>query len=113
MLISKKFRFESAHKLEDYKGKCENLHGHSYVLHVTIEGNIEKHGMVLDFHELKDLVNKYIIDRLDHTFLNDLVPVSTCENIAVWIWNELASCLKLHEVKLFETEDSWVIYRGK
>lgn len=113
MLITKKFGFEAAHKLINYNGKCENLHGHSYVLHVTLSGNLNQNGMVMDFNEMKEIVNKLVIDRLDHSFLNDLIPISTCENILLWIWNELSPHLNLYEITLFETENSWVTYRGK
>ncbi|NDK17823.1 MAG: 6-carboxytetrahydropterin synthase, partial [Zetaproteobacteria bacterium] len=79
--ITKHFDFETAHALYGYDGKCKNIHGHSYQLFVTLIGtpindpsNV-KHGMVMDFGELKALVNREIISKFDHTtVLNNLSP---------------------------------------
>ena len=112
MLITKKFRFEAAHRLDKYNGKCENLHGHSYVLEVSFTGEPKEDGMIMDFEYIKNIVNERIIQKLDHKLLNDLIPIATCENIAKWIWNELQD-YKPYEIKLFETIDSWITYNGK
>ena len=69
--------------------------------------------MVFDFFELKKIVNQKILDRLDHHFLNDIIPQSTAENIAIWIWNELKSEVPLYQIKLWETPTSYVIYEGE
>jgi 6-pyruvoyltetrahydropterin/6-carboxytetrahydropterin synthase len=54
-----------------------------------------------------------VIQRLDHRFLNDLIPLSTAENISVWVWEQLKTDLPgLCQVEVFETEDNCVIYRG-
>ncbi len=70
--ITKKFDFEAGHALYGYDGKCKNLHGHSYKLLVTVIGtpiddpeNV-KHGMVIDFGDLKRIVNEQIINLFDH-----------------------------------------------
>ncbi len=73
--ITKQFRFEAAHALWGYDGACRNIHGHSYILHVTLIGkpvadlHHPKYGMVLDFSVLKNIVNELIIDPFDHALL--------------------------------------------
>ena len=73
--ITKKFRFEAAHALYGYDGKCKNIHGHNYNLFVTIIGvpvsdssNV-KYGMVMDFGDLKKIVNSEIIEKFDHSVI--------------------------------------------
>ena len=75
--ITKEFNFETGHALHGYDGKCKNIHGHSYKLFVTVIGvplqdsNHVKYGMVIDFSDLKAIVNKEIVDKFDHaTVLN-------------------------------------------
>ncbi|MFA7401023.1 MAG: 6-carboxytetrahydropterin synthase [Bacteroidales bacterium] len=73
--ITKIFHFEMAHALMNYDGLCRNIHGHSYQLEVTVKGNINHHtdnakkGMVMDFSDLKQIVNKHIIEHYDHALL--------------------------------------------
>jgi 6-pyruvoyltetrahydropterin/6-carboxytetrahydropterin synthase len=116
MLISKEFKFDSAHNLVNYKGKCENLHGHTYRLRVTLKGEPIEDGMIMDFTKLKQVVEDSVIDKLDHSYLNDIIEQSTAENIAQWIWDELspkfnlANC-SLYEIRLWETENSFVTIR--
>jgi len=118
-LISKEFKFDAAHNLVNYHGKCENLHGHTYRLRVTLKGEPNpKDGMIIDFSILKKIVKEKIIERMDHHYLNDLVPQSTAENLIRWIWNELTSDLntpttELYELKLWETETSFVTLRAE
>lgn len=111
--VTKEFTFEAAHKLNNYEGKCANLHGHTYRLHVTAQGSIRKNGMVLDFVELKQIVSEKVLDKVDHTYLNNLIKQPTAENIVVWIWNILSKNLPLSELSLWETPTSWVTYRGE
>ncbi len=118
MLLSKEFKFDSAHNLIEYHGKCENLHGHTYRLRVTIEGTPGDDGMVLDYGILKSIVKEKIIRRTDHHYLNDIVPQSTTENLVMWMWTELYKPLSstlyhLYEIMLWETETSFVTYRGE
>ena len=134
--VTKCFRFEASHHLINYKGKCSNLHGHSYKLEVTASGNIlsfedeplfspEKcvatDGMVLDFSKIKSLVNEVIIDRYDHSNLNNYFKNPTAEVMAVEIYSILNECflsgycgrgINLESVKLWETEDSYAEYKG-
>ncbi|SNX54315.1 6-carboxytetrahydropterin synthase QueD [Thermoanaerobacterium sp. RBIITD] len=113
MKVTKIFTFDSAHNLTKYNGKCENLHGHTYKLEVTVEGELDDEGMVIDFEILKDIVNKVIIDKLDHHYLNEVFGFNTtCENIITWMWKELKPELKseryeLYKIKLWETPTSF------
>jgi 6-pyruvoyltetrahydropterin/6-carboxytetrahydropterin synthase len=120
ILVTKEFKFSSAHFLTQYYGKCEHLHGHNYKLAVTIEGHIFENGLVVDFAILKKIVKEKIIDKLDHQNLNDFFKNPSAENIAMWIWNELKDFstllkkesdfynVKLYKIKLWETENNYV-----
>jgi len=105
-------------------GKCNNPygHGHNYTLEVTVAGEIDPTtGMVLDLKELKELLNREVLQLLDHRFLNKEVPafaqlIPTTENIAIYIWRLLASKLprgRLHRIRLYETRDLYVDYYGE
>jgi len=100
-----------------------NGHGHNYVLEVTLEGEADPAtGMVFDLKTLKEIIQQEVVDSMDHRFLNYEVPpfdrlVPTAENVAAEIWRRLAphfenSAARLHNVRLFETEDLYVDYRG-
>lgn len=117
MFVSKDFKFDAAHNIVDYHGKCETLHGHTYRLRITLQGSPADDGMILDFTILKKKVKEKVVDRLDHSYLNDIVPQSTTENMAQWIWRELAEELKgenyeLYEIILWETDTSFVTLRA-
>lgn len=111
MLVTRRFKFDSAHHLPGYPGKCARPHGHGYRLEVTVEGPVREDGLVFDFYDLKRIVNERVVDRLDHRDLNEILEVPSAENIALWIWNELSE-LPLSQVRLFESEDSWVTLRA-
>ena len=117
MLVTKHFQFDSAHNLPNYHGKCERLHGHTYLLQVTIEAPIDPDsGMALDFAILGEIVEREVVSVLDHQYLNEMIPVSSAENVTLWIWKKLEGKLpraKLHEIKLHETPSSSVTYRGE
>jgi 6-pyruvoyltetrahydropterin/6-carboxytetrahydropterin synthase len=100
-------------------GKCNNPHGHghNYVLEVTVAGEPDpRTGMVLDLKELKDILQREILDRMDHRFLNVEVPelagrIPTTETIAMTIWQLLEPRIhqgRLHRVRLYETPDLFV-----
>lgn len=111
--------FNAAHKLRDYRGKCESLHGHNWSVDVTVGSKkLNKIGMVMDFTELKRAVY-ILLENLDHKFLNELEPFKkinpTSENIARYIYNGLKKVCKKHKVKLMnvmvgETPTSAAIY---
>ena len=134
--VTKEFRFEGAHALQDYDGKCRHIHGHSYRLFVTVKGepnpslNHPKSGMVVDFSDLKKVVNKTILEPFDHALIlrndsalateiaeaySNVVIVDfqpTCENLATYFAHTVAKKLpaeiKLHSVRLYETPTSYV-----
>ncbi len=105
-------------------GKCNNPHGHghNYTLEVTVKGQVDgRSGFVVDLKELKDIMNREVIDALDHRFLNKEVPefadaIPTTENLAISIWDRLKSKLKLaelHRIRVYETPDLFVDYYGE
>jgi 6-pyruvoyltetrahydropterin/6-carboxytetrahydropterin synthase len=104
-------------------GKCNNPHGHghNYVLDVTVAGEVDATtGMVIDVKELKKLLEREVLEIVDHRFLNKEVPafatkIPTSENVAVQIWDWLAPKLargKLYRIRLYETPDLFVDYYG-
>ncbi|XP_067914052.1 6-pyruvoyl tetrahydrobiopterin synthase [Heterodontus francisci] len=105
-------------------GKCNNPngHGHNYKVEVTVRGEVNPlTGMVINITELKEHMQKAIIEPLDHKNLDKDVPyfanlVSTTENVAVYIWDNLQKRLPpnlLYEVKVHETDKNIVVYRGE
>lgn len=117
--ICKRFRFEAAHQLPNHKGKCANLHGHSYRVDVTIRGNIQDPttaesdaGFVTDFGDVSEVMKPMIEKYFDHKFLNESigVPRTTAEMIAVWVFKYIfmsAPHLPVIGVEVWETEDSY------
>jgi 6-pyruvoyltetrahydropterin/6-carboxytetrahydropterin synthase len=81
--ISKIFSFEAAHALDGYDGACANIHGHSYKLEVSIAGEISsENGMLLDFHDLKKMVQTELLDKFDHALLlNSSTEVAIIETL--------------------------------
>lgn len=118
MFLKKSFTFDAAHRLERYHGKCEALHGHTYKLQVTLEGNPDSEDMIMDFTQLKDLIKERVISRLDHAFLNEIISQPTAENIAIWIWRQIDGEIQrdncsLFSVEVWETANSSVlVHRG-
>ncbi len=68
MKIAKEFHWEMGHRLPEHFGKCKNIHGHSYKMIVEIEGDVLESGMVMDYYDLKKIVNP-IVEELDHAFM--------------------------------------------
>lgn len=82
-----------AHRLFDYDGPCESLHGHNYRVQVTYAGNeLDRFGMLVDFGDIKKVFHA-VLDTLDHTYLNDLPPFRdvspSAENIAAYIFHQM------------------------
>jgi len=113
--------FAAGHALRNYHGKCENVHGHNYRCQVTVEGaELDSIGLLVDFVELKRVVHS-VLDRLDHTWLNEFPPFHeinpSAENIAKYIYDEVHTGLGTREgvrlsfVKLWETDTASAIYR--
>lgn len=90
--------FAAGHYLRNYKGKCENPHGHNYKVQVTLRGaELDKAGLLLDFKDVKDVM-KNVIERLDHQMLNDIEPFRhlnpSAENIAKYFFDHTNDQLK-------------------
>ncbi len=132
--VTRRAQFSAAHRLHNPKlseeenrriyDKCNNPsgHGHNYDVEVTVAGEPEPEtGMVIDLKILKRLLHEHVIDKLDHKHLNydvefmqDVIP--TAENIAIKIWEQLEPHIqngKLYSVKLFESQNNFVDYRGR
>ncbi len=111
-------RFSSAHRLRNYNGKCENLHGHNYRVEVVVYGDKLVNGMLIDFVLLKQKLDG-IIKFLDHAYLNDIKPFTelepSAENIAEYIYTTLSENftgrVHLSCVKVWESDDNWALYR--
>lgn len=117
--ITKVFTFDSAHHLNDYPGKCKNIHGHTYKLEVTLKGIPDKNGLVIDFHDLSDLVEREILSKVDHKYLNDLFDFNpTCEMLGLWIWEQMSKSMSgmncdLDKIVLWETPTSYITIEAK
>jgi 6-pyruvoyltetrahydropterin/6-carboxytetrahydropterin synthase len=105
-------------------GKCSNPngHGHNYILEVTIAGEVNPDsGYLIDLKLLKEIIQKNVIQKVDHKNLNldvDFLSgkIPTVENIAIGIWDQLVDKIpagKLYSIKLHETENNYVEYKGK
>ena len=136
MLISRRAEFSASHicrsaQLSDEEnvrlygaGANANGHGHNYVLEVSLEGKPDPAtGMIYDLMDLKDVMMREVVDPMDHRHLNHEIPpfdkvIPTTENLAIEIWRRLEpefvnAPARLHRVRLYETEDTFVDYLGK
>jgi 6-pyruvoyltetrahydropterin/6-carboxytetrahydropterin synthase len=132
--ITRRERFSAAHRVfnpalsdeENFRvfGQCSNpnWHGHNYVLEVVVSGNIDPGtGYLLDLKELKTIIRKHVIDKLDHKninvetdFMKGIIP--SAENLTIAVWNQLYDKIprgRLYSVKLYETENNYFEYRGE
>jgi len=113
--------FAAAHRLEDYHGKCEELHGHNFKVEVLVQGEaIGEGGMLLDFAILKGRL-KEILEELDHKYLNEIPffkeRASSSEYLALYIYDRLKVLLGsevviLREVRVWESENAYAAYGG-
>jgi 6-pyruvoyltetrahydropterin/6-carboxytetrahydropterin synthase len=133
--ITRRERFSAAHRMyreewsdeENFRffGKCSNpnWHGHDYVLFVTVKGEpSDELGFFMNINTLKQIIKEKIIDKVDHRNLNLEVGfmnsrITTTENLAIAIWNELKPAIEkegaiLHCVKISETENNTIEYYG-
>jgi len=114
--------FAAGHYLRNYKGKCENPHGHNYKVRVTLTGKeLDKAGLLLDFKDLREVM-KHVIERLDHQMINDVAPFTvlnpSAENLAKYFYDESNSRLQqatngrvhIKSVMIFETETTTAMY---
>lgn len=113
--------FSAAHRLRDYNGKCERLHGHNYKVVVCARANsLGPGGMVMDFGELKAAAHT-VADRLDHAYLNDIPPFDrlepSAENIAAYFFEQVSKQLNengnmLYSVSIGESDTSRATFIG-
>jgi len=132
--VTRRVSFSSAHRLNNAAltpeensrifGKCNNpnYHGHNYVLEVVVAGEIDPAtGYVFDLKILKEILNEHILSKVDHKNLDldvDFLKgvITTTENLAVAIWKQLEDKIphgKLYSVKLYETENNYIEYKGE
>lgn len=109
MQICKSFVFDACHFLPYHDRRCKFMHGHTYHMEICIQNRVlQETGMVIDFGELKAIVNEDIIDSFDHGFLNEYIDYPTCEMMVTWIWAVLSRRVKgLHHIKVYETDGSY------
>ncbi len=111
--VTKQFRFEAAHTLPNHNGKCKNLHGHSYLLEITVSGEKQtsgpQEGMIIDFGDMTKIVEEHIVKKWDHQFLNDTLSfVTTAENLAEECFRILESQgLSVEKIRLWETSKAF------
>lgn len=115
--VTRVFTFDAAHKLEDYVGKCNHLHGHTYQLELTVRGIPDQRGIVVDFGDLKTIYKRHYEPLLDHTYLNETLPLvnTTAENLAIWFfdyWEEHVRAahpgIEPMRIRLWETPNAFV-----
>jgi 6-pyruvoyltetrahydropterin/6-carboxytetrahydropterin synthase len=132
--VTRRLRFNAAHRVHNPElsdeenrrlfGKCNNpnWHGHNYVLEVSVAGEIDpRTGYVMDLGHLRDVVEREVIEQVDHRnmnidvdFMRGIIP--TAENIVVQCWraiDALVAPAKLTRLRLWETENNYVEYEGK
>lgn len=121
--VSVERTFAAGHALRQYRGKCENVHGHNYRVRVTMEGEqLNSIGLLVDFVDMKRVLDA-IIERLDHQFINDVAPFDvlnpSAENMARYFYEEMTQGLtggevpvRIAEVKIWETDTTIATYRS-
>src|SRR5271169_1606498 len=113
--------FAAGHALRNYRGKCENVHGHNYRVRVTVQGEkLDDIGLLVDFLDVNRLISG-TVEYLDHRFINDLPPFDrlnpSAENIAQYFYEKVSGGLKsdvaarVSEVQVWETDVSSAVYR--
>ncbi|MEM9451309.1 MAG: 6-carboxytetrahydropterin synthase [Cyanobacteria bacterium P01_E01_bin.6] len=128
-IINRRAQFSASHRywlpdLSDEEnttqfGLCARApgHGHNYVLYVSMEGDLDEFGMVLNLSDVKHVIKDEVTSQLDFSYLNDVWPefqqtLPTTENVARAIWNRLAPHLPLVRIQLFEHPELWADYEG-
>ena len=114
--------FSSGHYLRNYKGKCENPHGHNYKIRVTLAGEqLDKAGLLLDFKDLREVM-KHVIERLDHKMINDIEPFTvinpSAENLAKYFYDQTSQQLadmtagrvRVKDCTIWETDTTTATY---
>jgi 6-pyruvoyltetrahydropterin/6-carboxytetrahydropterin synthase len=101
-------QFAAGHYLRNYRGKCENPHGHNYKVQVTLQGQeLDEAGLLLDFKLLKQVMRP-VVDRLDHQMMNDLEPFieqnPSAENLARYFYRMTGGRVRVKECLVYETD---------
>ncbi len=113
-----KASFAAAHRLREYEGNCERLHGHNWKVEAAVESDrLDSRGMAIDFRVIKAALNG-ILDRLDHGYLNDVPPFTeenpSSENLARYLYDELSRMIpepaRVCRVIVWESEDARAEY---
>lgn len=115
LTITKIFEFDAAHYLPAYEGKCAKTHGHRWKIEVEVEGDIKDYGpcvgMIMDFSDLKKIVDEHIIDLFDHSLLNNHFLNPTAEMMISIIVGRLITLLpptvRLRRLRLWETPTAY------
>ncbi|MGA3293649.1 MAG: 6-carboxytetrahydropterin synthase QueD [Candidatus Acidiferrales bacterium] len=114
--------FAAAHNLRNYKGKCEDLHGHNYKVRIVLAGEeLDSTGLLYDFVHLKQVIRGVILS-LDHKYLNELPPFDalnpSAENIARYIYDQTSKQIRqtpggagIASITVWETETTAATYR--
>lgn len=118
--VSVEQTFAAAHALRNYRGGCENVHGHNFRVQVAVQGpELDAAGLLVDFLDVKGLIDQ-VIGRLDHQFLNEVAPFDelnpSAENIARYFYDRVSAGLlspsvRISEVRVWETDSSSALYR--
>lgn len=119
--VYRQLEFAAAHFLREYHGKCENLHGHNYIVRIYVSADeLDPEGMLLDFVALKGVMHEVIHDRFDHRCINEVAPFDTlnpsAENLARHFAEECAAQIdsprvRVTECRVWENERNCAIYR--
>lgn len=117
--VSVETHFSAAHRLKNYKGLCENLHGHNWKVEATVcSRKLDQAGMVMDFNVLKHKINA-VVDLLDHQYLNEIDPFRdrnpSSELLAAYIFDQLSIALQdtavtLVKVSVWESDRAQATY---
>lgn len=107
--ITKSFVFDACHYLPYHDRRCKFLHGHTYHMEISVKDRVlQETGMVIDFGQLKNIVQETVLDKFDHGFLNEYIEYPTCEIMISWIWQQLSLKLKgITRIRLWETDGSY------
>lgn len=127
MKIAKEFHWEMGHRLPEHFGLCKNIHGHSYKMVVSVEGEMNEQQMIIDYYDLEKIISPIIIE-LDHSFMvnkNDLLVLdflnqinskkvvvdfdATVENICLFLLNKITAAglpknIKAISIRVYETQ---------
>jgi len=121
--ITKIVKFDAAHYLPDYPGKCKNLHGHTWKVEVEVRlsdncsYDPDKDKMLFDFSKLKAVLKDKVLDEIDHYCLNDIESIGypSAENLVLWIrgrlYSSMPNFLTVSRIRVWESDDSYAEWK--